>query len=475
MKIFKVLIIIILFASLPYSAYPVVISVIDSGLEVNNSFIKDRVWRNYSEIADNEIDDDLNGYIDDLFGWNFVRDNNMVFDERFRGFFNQDHERFINLQTKVANDTTTVEEIAWLKQKSRDRKFITEVMAYGNYIHGTHVAGIVVNKSAANQIEALKIIETSVRQGPTTREEFLNSPESKDLRVSYQMGLERGLQGLALVKYMLYRFVNQQMAQMARVIHYVDVTHAVVANASFGTEYSAASKMVLMLYKIFLQETPSASDLKFATGYFFDQVLTRGQEIFGKASRTLFVFAAGNDSSDNDIYPASPTNLRLDNTIAVAALDSNTTYGSDRLAKFSNFGKSNVDVVAPGVSVVSSIPENKLLAVSGTSQAAPFVSNIAGEVLNLNPLLSPQQVKQIIIGTVDVRLSLRGLVASSGVVNKDRAMLAAKYSKNYPLKQAILMAKEDLKSMPPIRTARRLSQQLDFVLPLVSEFSIMNI
>src|SRR5690606_10906985 len=114
------------------------------------------------------------------------------------------------------------------------------------------------------------------------------------------------------------------------------------------------------------------------------------------APNTLFVLAAGNDGMDNDRFPTAPANVKLDNAITVAA-----TMNNEDLASFSNYGARMVDVAAPGVGILSSVPGNDRLHLSGTSQAAPYVSNVAGRIVDANLALRPAQIRTILMETVD--------------------------------------------------------------------------
>ena len=84
----------------------------------------------------------------------------------------------------------------------------------------------------------------------------------------------------------------------------------------------------------------------------------------------------------------------------------------------------NVDVAAPGVGILSSIPGNDHLTLSGTSQATPFVTNAVGRIMDMNPALTIPQVKEILFVRLTGRAFLQGKVATGGVANPTRALRA---------------------------------------------------
>ncbi|HER39654.1 MAG TPA: peptidase S8, partial [Salinimicrobium catena] len=116
----------------------------------------------------------------------------------------------------------------------------------------------------------------------------------------------------------------------------------------------------------------------------------------------LIVNAAGNEGLDldqkrvypNDQTPENPKEI-ADNVLTVGALTS--TYGSDMIASFSNYGKSNVDVFAPGTKIWSTTPNNEYEFMQGTSMAAPAVTGVAAMIRSLYPGLSARQVKRVIM------------------------------------------------------------------------------
>jgi subtilisin family serine protease len=135
----------------------------------------------------------------------------------------------------------------------------------------------------------------------------------------------------------------------------------------------------------------------------------------------LFVAAAGNDASDNDVSPTYPAAIKQPNMLTVAA-----TTQTDQLASFSNFGKTTVHVGAPGAKVLSTVPGNQYKAFSGTSMACPHVAGLAALILAVNPKLSAVKVKEIIMETVDPLPALNGITVSGGRVNAKKALERAR-------------------------------------------------
>lgn len=140
----------------------------------------------------------------------------------------------------------------------------------------------------------------------------------------------------------------------------------------------------------------------------------------------LFVAAAGNDHHNTDISENSyyPSAYRLTNILSVAA----TTIHNELLPA-SNWGKKTVDVAAPGENIYSTLPQGKFGYMSGTSQATAFVTGLAALLLSQNPKLTPQEIKKIIVSSVDVIPGLKEKVASGGRVNAYQALMSLKVGK----------------------------------------------
>lgn len=289
------------------------IAVIDSGIHYLHEDLVENVWTNPHEVLGNGIDDDQNGYIDDIHGWNFVYNNNEPLD----------------------------------------------------YIpHGTHVSGTI----AAVGNNGIGVTGVAWR--------------TKIMALSF-----------------LHPFAGSgSTSNAAAAILYATHMGAKIANNSWGgTKFS----------QVILD----------AISYANDQGM-------------LFVASAGNSNKDVDVVPVYPCSYDLPNIICVAATDS-----SDGLAQFissnsgSNYGAASVDLGAPGLDVLSTIPPPEFQCcydapdntgyrlMSGTSMAAPHVSGGAALLLSQFPGLTAVEIKNIIMSSVDTIPSLVGKTVTGGRLN----------------------------------------------------------
>ncbi len=426
------------------------LAIIDSGTDLQHQDLAPKAWINALEIPGNDRDEDGNGYQDDIYGWNFAESNNQVIDYSYLGTLTEDIRRFFQVQADAMLGTVSEEDLTWARGMLQDEAFIKQISIYGNFMHGTHVAGIAAENNDQAEVLAVKLIPTEVK---------LPGQESS----------EKGI-GMFLLKKALGALAKQQMTQMEEIAAYVAGHKASVANGSFGTGWPQATMIVKTIATTVWKDI-TEEEVAEAARYFFEVLIEEGKMMTDAAPNTLFVFAAGNDGLDNDTYPASPTNLQADNVISVAA-----TINDVAIAPFSNYGKTMVDIAAPGVNILSAVPGNNYLKVSGTSQAAPYVAQVATAMKSVNENMTPAQMRKIMMETVDKKAFLADKVVSGGMVNRERAVRAAELSITHSLTDAIAQAHSEVKAVSmnnkSISLGNLVPDILDFVLPLQSSFVI---
>lgn len=166
----------------------------------------------------------------------------------------------------------------------------------------------------------------------------------------------------------------------------------------------------------------------------YDSSLLHSEILEVEKARILFVVAAGNDSRNIDVAPTYPASLKFmgrkegkfKNVLVVGASDN-----QDNPAFFSNYGSESVDVFAPGVAILSTVPGDKESSetgaygvMSGTSMATPYVTGVAALLMSYNPSLmnQPEEVIRLINQTADLKDSLVGKSISNGRINATRAL-----------------------------------------------------
>jgi cell wall-associated protease len=431
------------------------LAIIDSGIDYKHKDLAARMWTNPNSETKT---DDGTVYKDDNHGWNFAEKNNQIIDYKYLGTFSSDCPKMFAVQGKILTGKATEEEKAWYKSKKEDQTFLKELMKFGNFVHGSHVSGISSKDAPKSQLIGLKLIPTETpgigKIDPAWVREArvwsVNRPDTTNPLVTMFLGL----------------LAKQQAKLLIETGQYTKATGGEVANGSFGTSVAAVKPLISQLLSQFLGHEPSEQETKDYSVAFVNQIIDACKDFVASAPSTLFVFAAGNDGTNNDELPTSPANIKTENTIAVAA-----TWGVSSLATFSNYGDKMVEVAAPGVVINSTIPGDQYMELSGTSMAAPFVTNVAGLVKDANPAFGVAEIKRTLMETVDVKDFLKGKVKTSGIVNRHRAVQAARLARTMSLDSALRQARVDVRDMGETAVDRSSMAHEDLlVLPLPSWF-----
>jgi cell wall-associated protease len=403
------------------------IAIIDTGFDLDHDFLKPKILKQETD------EEAINPSLKTVRDWRF-HDNSHLKDPVIKDkSLLQEVLLYRNLRAKGHQEGLSLAEFEWFKNKSSDQEFMNQVKIFKKHAHGTFVAGIALREGDNINlfpIRGLHLPSPVIAVNTSSKEvsEPLKSitPDEK-FKESIQKSEDR------VVK------------KFAKICRYLSLNQINVVNASYGITYKNISSRFREKYKELTGLPIEELRLENIVNLYFEKIQDRSQKIINKYPKMLFVFSAGNSGLDNDLFPHYPSRIKQPNTIAVGAMN------GDYIASFSNFGKKHVDIGAPGVAILSLVPsaysldgKNIYSPSSGTSMAAPYISNLAAQILNINLKLSPEEIKKIILETGDVKEHLKEKMISAAIVNNDRAIKAALLSKDLPLEQAIGLAKTGL-------------------------------
>jgi cell wall-associated protease len=421
-----------------------VVAIMDSGTDISHKDLAPKVWTNKKEKAGSTTDLDGSGLPGDVNGWDFTEMKASPFNDQYNYMITPDVKKFYVLYAKYETKTINEADFNWLKATVENKKLMNVINFIGGYSHGTHVAGIASINNPKAQIMGLKLLPTV----------FTELAEEKTTDVQPPVKQEEQTPGITLEEFkkQIADSAAEQITGMLPINGYLDFQKVDVVNQSFGISFEKAAEMIFTEFVAQVKRQPTNAELMESVVSYFSAILKNGPDMFKAAPNTLFVIAAGNDTSDNDKLPDYPASIKAPNKIVVAA-----TNGYSEIAEFSNTGAVSVDVAAPGVAIESTSPAQSYFFMSGTSQAAPFVTNAVALAKDANPALKAADIKSIILKTVDVKPWLKGKVATSGIVNKARVVRAAELSKTMNVEVAINKAKAEIADVAlPKSFARRL-------------------
>jgi subtilisin family serine protease len=468
---------------------PVIVAIVDTGVDIEHEDLDGVVWTNEREIPGNGVDDDRNGYVDDVHGWSFIggKGGSVHHDtyevtrmyaslRRYEGARADtlsaagrvDFQRFQEVrkefQEKVAETREQLQQVAGIKaaldqflgvlrrEVGSDSLTVANVGALrpvrmdvlqAQQAYLQLAAAGITPKQVDDEVERLQgrlrnglnpdfNPRTVVGDDPANLNERgygnndVKGPDaSHGTHVAGIVGAERGngigVDGIAsAVRLMPIRVVpdgDERDKDVANAIRYAVDNGARVINMSFGKAFSP--------HKAVVDEAVRYADSK----------------------GVLLVHAAGNDAASLDTEPSFPIRTYQAGGqpklwIEVGA----SSYTADSLAAtFSNYSRTRVDVFAPGVSILSTVPGNGYERNQGTSMAAPVVSGLAALIMSYYPSLSAEQVRTIILesatrfpnqrvvkpGEAGGQVAFSELSVTGGVVNAYEALrLAAQRAGN---------------------------------------------
>lgn len=404
-----------------YLVHSATIAIIDTGFDLDHDYLKPKILKN-------ETDEEAI----EFHGWDFFDNSHLkkpVIEDKSSL---QEVLLYRNLKAKGHKQGLSMEEFEWYKKKNADKEFMDKVRLFKKHSHGTFVAGIALREGENINIfpiRGLNIPNQVVAVEDTSQSEA-NPLKGKTPEEKFQDEISQSIDRVSRKFSKICQFVSRKRIQ--------------VINASYGITYKNIMTKFRDRYREMVGKEIEEPKLKLLVDDYFRQLYERGEKTMRKHSNMLFVFSAGNSGLDNDKFHHYPSRIRVPNAITVAAMN------GDFLATFSNYGLKHVDVGAPGVAILSLLPKvyqegtEIYSPSSGTSMAAPYVSNLAAQIWNTNTKLTASEVKRIILETGEVKEHLKSRLTSGAIVNNQKAVKAALLSKDLNLDQAISLGSSDL-------------------------------
>lgn len=428
-------------------AREVIVAVIDGGTDVEHEDLKESLWINEGEAPDNGRDDDGNGYVDDIHGWNFIggSDGRNVDHDTFEltRIYRRLQQQFANADTASMND----------EEKGR--------YAYYEDIRSDYEQKVREYNQQYNNIESLvqamqqaeEILDRQFGDQTYSYEDLQDlEPYSQELQfaknvMSYVMENRIDSAMIAEQKKQIYEFAKYGYNPDFRTRHivgdnYEDKTERYYGNndvagpdPDHGTHVAGiiaagrnnetgmdgvTANARIMVIRAVPNGDERDKDVANAIRYAVDNGAQVINMSFGKAYSphkdvvdeaikyadergVLMVHGAGNESKNTDRNPSFPTDeygsFTADSTASLWLGVGATSWKPDEafIAEFSNYGSRTVDLFAPGVAIYSTMPGDKYERQDGTSMAAPVVTGVAALLMAYYPDLSARQVKQIIL------------------------------------------------------------------------------
>ncbi|WGK65840.1 S8 family serine peptidase [Croceiramulus getboli] len=453
------------------SGQTVIVAVIDSGVDILHEDLKNVIWTNTDEIPNNNKDDDKNGYVDDVHGWNFLGDMTHAQLEYTR-IVQRYQDQF---KGKVPSDLPTSQRPLYdMYQKAKaeyDKEYNETLALKSQYeqmvspvkdAHATISAKLGKENYTLEEVSAIKADTESMQRAKSIVTQMLQYADTiPDFLEQLTEGIEyftdklnhnlningdyRSVLGDDPYDYSAQNYGNNQVMgpDVAEAEHGTHVSGIIAAQRNNGIGMDGvASNVKIMPIRTVPDGDEYDKDVALAIRYAVDNGAQVINCSFGKyfsqnpqwvydalkyagSKDVLVVIAAGNNSQnldlDNTVFPndqLADNKEFTDNVLTVGAIGPD--YGGEMVAPFSNYGRANVDVFAPGMQIWSTIPNSEYKFQQGTSMAAPAVAGVAAALRSYYPQYSAAQIKKIIMDS--------GLTSTTSVILEGDPTKTAKFS-----------------------------------------------
>lgn len=423
----------------------VIVAIIDSGIDIEHEDLKGKIWTNTKEIPGNGIDDDNNGYIDDIHGWNFL------------GSPDGKHQQYARLEKariydklKGKYENVEPQNVAAVDAKEYDLfKKVSEDIAADKEKYGQIIAqleqlpmilqmvpGMVSNaigktdytqkdlekwKPENEQMKQIKQVALAMTSGELTEEVIEQQTKQIQGMLDYNLNTtfnDREFIGDNPDDFTDVRYGNNDVEgpDALHGTHVGGIVGSIRGNGLGGD--GVADNVLLMSLRAVPDGDEADKDIALAVRYAVDngaQVINMSfgkgysphqKEVFeafkyADSKGVLLVHAAGNSNMDTDAEPNYPTPMysfqkeKLDLYLTIGA---STRFPKEKLAaEFSNYGQTSVDIFAPGHDIYNAVPQSDYKKLNGTSMAAPMVSGVAALLKSYFPEMSMNEIKDVML------------------------------------------------------------------------------
>ncbi|MEI6411441.1 MAG: S8 family peptidase [Bacteroidota bacterium] len=435
----------------------IIVAVLDSGVDYNHEDLKDIMWTNPGEIPNNGKDDDGNGYIDDIHGWNFIggKDGKNVSHDSYEltreyvrlgkkfagkdgkgltGDAKKEYDAYVEIKAAYEEKRGELE-----GQKAQfdaqfgkiEKAFATVAKAIGKKNFTADDLGKVNAGSNAELKDAVALCQGVMAQGLTPdglEEQKKEASAYFDGGLSYGYNPDFNPRTIVGDNYedLTNRFYGNNDYRGPDASHGTHVAGIIAAerNNNIGINGIADNVRIMSVRCVpdgderdkdvanaiyyAVDNGASVINMSFGKGYSPHKDYVDAAMHYAAEHDVLLVHAAGNDSENNDTDGNFPNDgykkpfkaglfkkeKNVPSWMEIGALS--WKGGEKRVAGFSNYGKKNVDLFSPGVAIYSTVPDNKYASFQGTSMASPAAAGVAAILRSYYPDLSAKQVKSIL-------------------------------------------------------------------------------
>jgi subtilisin family serine protease len=458
----------------------VIVGVIDSGIDIEHEDLRDVLWINTGEIKSNNKDDDNNGYVDDVYGWNFLGGNGEEAPEQYevtrlyseyKNRFESEKKEVLTGEDKAERENYKQYEQAYKDASSTHNATLSRLEFLKSCFEGIETA---LNKSdfTKQELDTIKFKNPMLNNQVSSIKSFFDLGYDRESFNKFYKEHEKtkhfdlDFNGRAIVgddpSIIQYKKYGNSlvMGSKSGESHGSHVAGIILAKRNNGVGIQGiANNAKLMSLRAVPDGDERDKDVALAIRYAVDNGAKVINMSFGKPwspnkewvldaikyaekHDVLLVHAAGNSNENIDIEQNWPNDSKdmskevSSNFISVGAIGFDVN--EDLLAPFSNYGKKNVDIFAPGVQIYSSVPNNNYDSFSGTSMASPHVAGVAALIRSYYPQFSAKEVKGIILasgseldmqvlvpGHISMKKRMSSLSASGKLLNAYNAVFLA--------------------------------------------------